>query len=126
MGQPKYQNDGDPDSSGPGFGLTLHPDALQIPGRWRTPRVVFVNSMSDLFHPSVPDDFIRRVFDVMLQTPRHTYQILTKRSQRLATLASELPWPTNVLDGSECRNAALRFPPSASPTSTRRRTVPVS
>lgn len=99
MGQPKYQNDGDPDSSGPGFGLTLHPDALQIPGRWRTPRVVFVNSMSDLFHPSVPDDFIRQVFDVMLQTPRHTYQILTKRSQRLATLASELPWPTNVWMG---------------------------
>ena len=99
MGQPKYQNDGDPDSSGPGFGLTVHPEALKIPARWRSPRVVFVNSMSDLFHPSVPDDFIGEVFDVMLGTPRHTYQILTKRAQRLAALAPELPWPTNVWMG---------------------------
>ena len=79
MGNPRYQNDGDPDHSGPGFGLTLHEDLLQLPYRWRAPRVVFVNSMSDLFHQDVPLDFIQRVFEVMADTPRHTYQILTKR-----------------------------------------------
>jgi protein gp37 len=58
MGQPKYQADGSPITSGPGFGLTLHPDALDVPRRWRYPRLVFVNSMSDLFHPSVPFEVI--------------------------------------------------------------------
>jgi protein gp37 len=61
--------------------------------------VVFVNSMSDLFHARVPDDFIRRVFDVMLSTPRHTYQVLTKRSRRLRRLSATLPWPENVWMG---------------------------
>src|SRR4051794_24210524 len=84
MGQPKYQNDGDPRTSGPGFALTLHEDALEIPIGWRDPHVIFVNSMSDLFHQDVPDEFIRRVFDVIERTPRHTYQLLTKRSKRLA------------------------------------------
>ena len=99
MGQPKYQNDGDPRTSGPGFGLTLHPDVLSEPYRWRTARVVFVNSMSDLFHPDVPLAFIQNVFEVMCDTPRHTYQILTKRSKRLAALAPELTWPENVWMG---------------------------
>ena len=58
MGQAKYQRDGDPKTSGPGFGLTVHPDALDLPLRWRKPRKVFVNCMSDLFHADVPDDFI--------------------------------------------------------------------
>jgi protein gp37 len=105
MGQPKYQNDGDPRTSGPGFGVTVHPDALEIPYRWRTPRQVFVNSMSDLFHARVPTPFIHRVFDVMVDTPRHTYQVLTKRSRRLARLASELPWPENVWIGVSVENA---------------------
>ncbi len=84
MGQAKYQADGDPRTSGPGFGLTVHPDVLDQPLRWRRPRRVFVNSMSDLFHPDVPDEFIGRVWDVMARTPQHTYQVLTKRSQRIA------------------------------------------
>ncbi|HVL40464.1 MAG TPA: DUF5131 family protein, partial [Fimbriimonadaceae bacterium] len=71
MGQPKYQRDGDPRTSGPGFGLTLHPDVLGLPRSWVRPRRIFVNSMSDLFHPSVPVDFIRQVFAVMAETPRH-------------------------------------------------------
>ena len=99
MGSHKYQNDGDPRTSGPGFAVTVHEDALDIPRRWRHPRTVFVNSMSDLFHARVPQDFIARVFDVMATTPQHTYQVLTKRSLRLARLADQLPWPTNVWMG---------------------------
>ena len=99
MGQAKYQADGDPHTSGPGFGLTLHPDALDIPRRWRAGRLIFVNSMSDLFHDDVPLEFVQRVFEVMADTPRHTYQVLTKRAHRLARLAPELPWPANVWMG---------------------------
>ena len=99
MGSEKYQNDGDPRTSGPGFGLTLHEDALAMPFRWKSPRVVFVNSMSDLFHARVPLDFIRRVFAVMAATPQHTYQVLTKRSLRLRRLAGKLEWPENVWMG---------------------------
>lgn len=99
MGNAKYQVDGDPRTSGPGFGVQVHEDTLSIPERWSAPRVVFVNSMSDLFHARVPDAFIRRVFKVMADTPRHTYQILTKRPLRLARLAHTLPWPGNVWMG---------------------------
>ncbi len=106
MGQPKYRNDGDTRTSGPGFALTLHEDTLSIPYTWRSPRLVFVNSMSDLFnsmsdlfHPDVPLDFIRRVFEVMADTPQHTYQILTKRSRRLRNLSDDLDWPHNVWIG---------------------------
>jgi protein gp37 len=99
MGLPKYQQDGDPRTSGPGFGLTLHEDVLSLPRRWTAPRMIFVNSMSDLFHPEVPDEFIRRVFEMMVSTPQHTYQVLTKRSKRLAKLAPDLPWPENVWMG---------------------------
>jgi protein gp37 len=105
MGQPKYQNDGDPRTSGPGFGVTVHPEALDIPRRWRSPRQVFVNSMSDLFHARVPTSFIGEVFEVMAQTPQHTYQLLTKRPRRLARLASKLPWPANVWVGVSVENA---------------------
>lgn len=83
MGSAHYQTDGDPRTSGPGFGVAVHPDALTLPLRWRRPRLVFVNSMSDLFHPRVPDEFIARVFAVMAATPQHTYQILTKRPARM-------------------------------------------
>ncbi|HEY4105403.1 MAG TPA: DUF5131 family protein [Polyangiaceae bacterium] len=77
-----------------------------VPRRWAAPRVVFVNSMSDLFHARVPDDFVRRVFDVMADTPRHTYQLLTKRPKRLARLAGTLPWPENVWMGVSVEDAA--------------------
>ncbi|HLT09519.1 MAG TPA: phage Gp37/Gp68 family protein [Micromonosporaceae bacterium] len=99
MGSKKYQTDGDPRTSGPGFGVSLHPDVLDAPFRWREPRTVFVNSMSDLFHARVPLDYVRQVFDVMAATPRHTYQILTKRATRLARFAPKLPWPPNVWIG---------------------------
>lgn len=99
MGNAKYQLDGDPRTSGPGFGVALHPDTLQLPYRWKQPRLVFVNSMSDLFHARVPLDFVREVFRVMRDTPQHTYQILTKRAHRLARVAGELEWPSNVWMG---------------------------
>lgn len=104
MGAAKYQADGDPRTSGPGFGLTLHPDALDVPRRWRSPRLVFVNSMSDLFHARVPVEFVRRVFEVMAGTPQHTYQLLTKRSRRLMRLAGELDWPPNLWMGVSVEN----------------------
>lgn len=109
MGSPKYQRDGDPRTSGPGFGLTLHPEALDLPRSWRQPRIVFVDSMSDLFHPEVPLEFIRRVFEVMADTPQHTYQILTKRSKRLRDLAGELDWPPNVWMGVSVESDRYRF-----------------
>ncbi|OEV30452.1 hypothetical protein AN219_10655 [Streptomyces nanshensis] len=99
MGAPKYQNDGDPRTSGPGFDVTLHPDSLDVPYGWRNPRVVFVNSMSDLFHARVPLDFVRQVFQVMADTPQHTYQVLTKRARRLRQVAGKLEWPANLWMG---------------------------
>jgi len=90
MGVVRYRN---------GFNVTMHEDLLQVPTTWRQPRIIFVNSMSDLFHEDVPLEFIRRVFSTMLATPQHTYQILTKRSERLKELAAELVWPSNVWMG---------------------------
>src|SRR5262245_53575624 len=75
MGNPRYVN---------GFSLTLHPDLLDLPLRWRKPRRIFVNSMSDLFHEAVPEDYIRSVFEVMAKAQWHIFQVLTKRAQRLA------------------------------------------
>jgi protein gp37 len=88
MGSQKYQADGDPRTSGPGFAVTVHEDTVREPLRWRKPRVVFVNSMSDLFHARVPDAFIAKVFAVMAATPQHTYQVLTKRPRRMKKLLS--------------------------------------
>ncbi|HXR40935.1 MAG TPA: phage Gp37/Gp68 family protein [Acidothermaceae bacterium] len=105
MGNAKYQLDGDPRTSGPGFGVQIHEDALELPRRWTAPKLVFVNSMSDLLHARVPDDFIRRVFDVMTETPGHTYQLLTKRPKRLARLAASLPWPENIWMGVSIEDA---------------------
>jgi protein gp37 len=96
MGQPKYQRDGDPRTSGPGFGVTMHPSELEIPRRWRRPRVIFVNSMSDLFHPQVSADFVARVFEVMASTPQHTYQVLTKRPKRARQLLRDRTPVPNV------------------------------
>ncbi|HEV57771.1 MAG TPA: phage Gp37/Gp68 family protein [Phycisphaerales bacterium] len=90
MGQYRYRH---------GFEVTLQPEALDEPARWRRSRMVFVNSMSDLFHEAVPTAFIRRVFDVMKANRRHTFQIRTKRSARLRELAPSLDWPDNIWMG---------------------------
>lgn len=90
MGQPNYAN---------GFKLTLHEHMLEVPLRWKKPRVVFVNSMSDLFHKDTPEEFILRVFDVMRQASWHIFQVLTKRSDRLLKLSPKIEWPENVWMG---------------------------
>jgi len=90
MGLYRYRN---------GFAVTLHPEAVDEPCGWRKPRLVFVNSMSDLFHDDVPVDFIRQVFTVMNHCPQHTFQILTKRAERLAELAPLLNWSDNIWMG---------------------------
>jgi protein gp37 len=105
MGSVKYQTDGDPRSSGPGFGVATHSGALAVPYRWRTPRLVFIDSMSDLLHARVPADFVQRVFAVIAATPQHTYQLLTKRSTRLRRLAPDLPWPGNLWVGVSVEDA---------------------
>ena len=96
MGNPRYQN---------GFALTLQPDQVDLPLRWRRPRRIFVNSMSDLFHEAVSEEYIRRVFEVMTTAHWHVFQILTKRSKRLAAMAAQLPWPPNVWQGVSVENA---------------------
>lgn len=96
MGSEKYQTDGDPRTSGPGFGVAVHDDALAIPLRWKKPRTVFVNSMSDLFHPKVSDHFIAGVFATMAATPQHTYQILTKRAPRMRALLNNPDWVDSI------------------------------
>jgi protein gp37 len=95
MGHPNYIH---------GFRVTLHNHILEAPFGWKRPSRVFVNSMSDLFHEEVPQDFIHRVFDVMRQSPHHQYQILTKRSERLADISSRLAWPDNVWMGVSIEN----------------------
>jgi protein gp37 len=105
MGVEKYSNDGDPRTSGPGFGVTIHPRSLSQPLRWRTPKIVFVNSMSDLFHARVPVSFIQDIFDVMADTPQHTYQALTKRAHRMARVADRLSWPPNLWMGVSVESA---------------------
>ncbi|MGH4018242.1 MAG: DUF5131 family protein [Pseudonocardiaceae bacterium] len=89
MGAKKYQHDGDPRTSGPGFAVTTHPDVLTQPLRWRTPRLVFVNSMSDLGHARVPRSFVASVFAVMALAAQHTFQLLTKRPNRLRALLAD-------------------------------------
>lgn len=87
-----------------GFRFTLHPERLYEPLKWRRPSLVFVNSMSDLFHEDMPDEFLLAVFEVMVSCPQHTFQVLTKRAERLLELASELPWPDNVWMGVSVEN----------------------
>lgn len=106
MGAAKYQQDGSPVTSGPGFGVTLHPAALDQPRKWRTPRVVFVNSMSDLFHAKVPLSYVQDIFDVIAETPQHTYQALTKRAHRMSRVADKLNWPANLWMGVTVENRA--------------------
>lgn len=102
MGQAKYQRDGDPRTSGPGFGVSIHPDALPLPLKWRKPKQIFVNSMSDLFHDQVPDEYIARVFAVMACAYRHTFQILTKRHARMRSLLSS-PQFVDLFDREFCK-----------------------
>uniref|UniRef100_A0A7C4AQN3 Phage Gp37/Gp68 family protein n=1 Tax=Desulfomonile tiedjei TaxID=2358 RepID=A0A7C4AQN3_9BACT len=97
MGNARYRN---------GFRVTLHPDLIELPKRWREPRLIFVNSMSDLFHEQVPVGFIQLVFATMRESPQHTFQVLTKRSARLRELANHLEWPPNVWMGVSVENAA--------------------
>ena len=87
-----------------GFDLQLRPERLDQPLRWRKPRTIFVNSMSDLFHPDVPDAYIQRVFAVMQEASQHRFQVLTKRSERLAELSPTLPWPQNIWMGVSVEN----------------------
>ena len=96
MGNPRYRN---------GFTVTLHPDQLDLPLRWKSPRRIFVNSMSDLYHEQVPEEFVRRAFDVMARAPQHIFQILTKRSRRLLELTPLLPWAANIWQGVSVENA---------------------
>lgn len=98
MGNPRYVN---------GFNVTLHDDLVTLPYKWAKPRKVFVNSMSDLFHEDVPLEFIQKVFDTMNDTPQHTYQILTKRAQRLSELAPHLIWGPNIWMGVSVENESV-------------------
>jgi protein gp37 len=100
MGQANYVN---------GFKLTLQEQALELPLRWKKPRKVFVNSMSDLFHKDVPTSYIKQVFDVMNRASWHQFQVLTKRSERLAQLSSELNWTPNIWMGVSVENQDYSF-----------------
>lgn len=100
MGQANYVN---------GFRLTLHEHMLDVPLHWRKPRHIFVNSMSDLFHKDVPEEFIHRAFGVMLRASWHTFQVLTKRSERLAKLSPRIDWPDNVWMGVSVERADYTF-----------------
>jgi len=95
MGQSNYSN---------GFQVTTHINMLDRPMKWKKPQIVFVNSMSDLFHQDVPFSFIENVFQVMQHASHHIFQVLTKRSERLADIASELSWPENVWMGVTVEN----------------------
>jgi protein gp37 len=98
MGVERYQN---------GFKPTLHYDLIDLPKRWKKPRVIFVNSMSDLFQEAVPLDFIRRIFETMESCPQHTFQILTKRSERLREIGELLTWPSNIWMGVSVEDARV-------------------
>ena len=91
-----------------GFDLQLRPERLDQPLRWKKPRTIFVNSMSDLFHPQVPDEYVQAVFDVMQRADHHRFQVLTKRAERLADMAPTLTWPQNVWVGVSVENQRFR------------------
>jgi len=90
MGNPNYAN---------GFKVTMHENVLGLPLQWKKPQTIFVNSMSDLFHEDVPDEFIFRIFDIMCRANWHCFQVLTKRSKRLIDLNPRLPWMQNIWMG---------------------------
>ena len=100
MGVEKYTN---------GFKLSLHPDSLETPLNWKNPRRIFVNSMSDLFHEDIPEDFIYKAFSIMRQADWHQFQILTKRSERLLQLSSKIDWASNIWMGVSVENSNYTF-----------------
>jgi protein gp37 len=100
MGQANYAN---------GFKLTLHPQALEKPLLWKSPQMIFVNSMSDLFHWEVPTPFILQVFDVMRRAHWHTFQVLTKRAKRIPQLDAQIDWPPNVWMGVSVENEEVQW-----------------
>jgi len=100
MGQSRYDN---------GFTLTLHEDLVDLPLRWKKPRMIFVNSMSDLFHHDVPVTFLQHVFDTMRRAHWHQFQVLTKRSQRVLELDSRIEWPENLWMGVSVESARYTF-----------------
>ena len=100
MGQANYRN---------GFRVTCHEHAVDIPLRWRRPQMVFVNSMSDLFHEKIPVTFIRKVFETMRRAHWHVFQVLTKRSERLVELDAQIDWPDNVWMGVSVENEDYTF-----------------
>lgn len=95
MGQPRYKD---------GFKLTLQNDVVELPLKWKKPRVIFVNSMSDLFHKDVPLEFIKRCFNVMQQASQHKFQVLTKRPERVLQVAGSLNWAENIWMGTSVEN----------------------
>lgn len=100
MGLERYKN---------GFNLTIHEDLFEIPLQWKKPRVIFVNSMSDLFHEEVPEKAIRQLFGIMAKASQHTFQILTKRAERLYELAPRLIWPKNIWMGVTVESEAYAY-----------------
>ncbi len=100
MGNPPYKN---------AFEVTVHDDLISLPLSWKKPQMIFVNSMSDLFHEKVSDDVIKRIFTTMNSTPQHTYQILTKRAERLMQLSPELTWSNNIWMGVSIENEDVVF-----------------
>jgi len=95
MGVARYKN---------GFDVTLQPDIIELPKSWKKPRIIFVNSMSDLFHKNVPTSYIRKVFQTMNECPQHVFQILTKRSERMLQVSSKLNWTQNIWMGVTVEN----------------------
>lgn len=95
MRNPRYEN---------GFNVTLHPDLIEAPKKWIKPRKIFVNSMSDLFHEKVPSDFIKQVFNTMNETPQHSYQVLTKRPEKVVELSDQLNFTSNIWMGTSVEN----------------------
>jgi len=100
MGVEKYRN---------GFEVTLHEEVVEAPLSWTTPRVVFVNSMSDLFHDQIPDEFIKHVFEVMATASQHTFQVLTKRPKRAKRIDSQLTWGPNIWLGATVESRDYRW-----------------
>lgn len=100
MGNPRYIN---------GFNVTLHYDLIDAPRKWKKPRMIFVNSMSDLFHEDIPLDFIQKIFKTMNETQHHTYQILTKRTDRLMELSPYLVWSKNIWIGTSVENMKVKY-----------------
>ena len=95
MGSPRYRA---------GFKVMLQEDLIDLPRRWRAPRTIFVNSMSDLFHDEIPTEYIARVFRTMADCPQHTFQVLTKRAERLVRIAPQLDWTPNIWMGVSVEN----------------------